>query len=260
MDAPRQPVPADFGVAEEDVSRLPKLVFCDPIDSSFKFGVYLATTILIAFVALNQFFSGDWSLGNCIVALLGGPLVLVLSAGLTMGCYNVLGLIENEIRMSISPTFRRASQFRSQFRSAMAGYQINVAEYEQRIAAQEQEHRRRQEAYWRGMSGVAFEKELARLFRSLGYKVSQTPRTGDGGVDLILRKDDRITVVQCKAHGKKIPIGVARELIASMQDFSARTTLSLPVSKASPSLSSSISRLSRSASSTFTAFCRFRRV
>jgi hypothetical protein len=50
-------------------------------------------------------------------------------------------------------------------------------------------------------------------------------RTGDGGVDLILRKSDRITVVQCKAHGKKIPIGVARELIASMQDFNAHDAI-----------------------------------
>jgi restriction system protein len=55
----------------------------------------------------------------------------------------------------------------------------------------------------------------------MGYDVSHTPRTGDGGVDLLARKNGRLTVVQCKAHNKRIPIGVARELAASMSDFKA---------------------------------------
>jgi len=55
----------------------------------------------------------------------------------------------------------------------------------------------------------------------MGYNVNFTPRTGDGGVDLFLRKDGKLTVVQCKAHNKRIPIGVARELSASMKDFQA---------------------------------------
>ena len=55
----------------------------------------------------------------------------------------------------------------------------------------------------------------------MGYDVKITSITGDGGVDLILRKDGILTVVQCKAHNKRIPIGVARELRSSMLDFKA---------------------------------------
>ena len=38
---------------------------------------------------------------------------------------------------------------------------------------------------------------------------------------MMLRRSGGLTVVQCKAHAKKIPIGVARELAASMADFKA---------------------------------------
>jgi len=211
--APRQPVPADFGIAEKDLNHLPKLVFGLPVDNVFGLGLFIATTILIAVIPLNLLVRGDWSHGNSAILLIAVPF-LMLGAAFTAPCFRVLGVIEKQIRSAISPTFRRASQYRS----AMDGYRTNVAEYEHWIAAQE-------EAYWRGLSGVAFENELARLFRGLGYQVSETPRTGDGGIDLILHKDNRVTVVQCKAHDKKIPIGVARELIASMQDFNAHDAI-----------------------------------
>jgi len=47
---------------------------------------------------------------------------------------------------------------------------------------------KRQEAFWRSLSGVQFEVELGKLFSSMGFDVEQTPRTGDGGVDLLVRK------------------------------------------------------------------------
>lgn len=81
--------------------------------------------------------------------------------------------------------------------------------------------RRLSEAFWRSLSGTQFEKELAALFVKHGYAATLTPATGDGGVDIVLRKDGRTTVVQCKAHSRKVPVGVARELAASMRDFNA---------------------------------------
>jgi hypothetical protein len=211
MDAPREPLPADFGFADKDV--LPKLIFGHSKDGRFGEGFELVTIFLTGLISLNLLFHGDLSENRWIEAF-----VLVLPMlGLATGCFFLLGVIETKIRMAISPAFRQASQYRS----AIDDYRKKVREYEQWVAAQERERLRRQEQYWRGLSGVAFENELARLFRGLGYQVSQTPRTGDGGVDLILLKNDRKTVVQCKAHDKKIPIGVARELVASIQDFKA---------------------------------------
>jgi HJR/Mrr/RecB family endonuclease len=208
MDAPRQPMPADFGIAEKDI--LPRLIFGHSKNGRFGEGFELVTIWLTGLIAASQI-KGQ---ANALLAVL--PMV-----GLATGCFFLLGVIETKVREAVSPAFRRASQYRS----AMEDYRKAVAKYEDWVAAQERERLRRQEQYWRGLSGLAFENELARLFRGLGYTVSQTPRTGDGGVDLILLKNGRKTVVQCKAHDKKIPIGVARELVASIQDFKAHDAI-----------------------------------
>jgi restriction system protein len=80
-------------------------------------------------------------------------------------------------------------------------------------------------AFWRLLSGIAFEKELGALFKMMGDIVKETPRSGDGGVDLLLSMNGQLTVVQCKAHNKRIPIGTARELSASLLDFKANDAI-----------------------------------
>lgn len=80
---------------------------------------------------------------------------------------------------------------------------------------------RKQEEYWESLSGIAFERELGKLYRAQGYSVKSTPTSGDQGVDLILTKNGKTTVVQCKAHKSPIGPSVARELFGSMHHFKA---------------------------------------
>ena len=101
---------------------------------------------------------------------------------------------------------------------AYSNYQKEKQIYELRVA-------KRHGEYWRSLSGTAFEKELGKLFSLMGYSVDYTPSTSDGGVDLCLRKDGKLTIVQCKAHNKRIPISVARELCASIVDFRANDAI-----------------------------------
>lgn len=57
------------------------------------------------------------------------------------------------------------------------------------------------------MSGKEFERFVGeRIFRKLGYSVEYTPDTGDGGIDLILRKQGEVTAVQCKRYAKPVAI------------------------------------------------------
>ena len=46
-----------------------------------------------------------------------------------------------------------------------------------------------QRAWWWTLDGWQFEHEVARVFRLNGYKASVTKGSGDGGVDIILKKD-----------------------------------------------------------------------
>ena len=80
----------------------------------------------------------------------------------------------------------------------------------------ERARRRRLRDFWMSLSGTEFERELATLYKQLGYQVQSTPTTGDEGVDLIIRKDGKKTVVQCKGYQDPVGPAIVRELFGSM--------------------------------------------
>ena len=58
-----------------------------------------------------------------------------------------------------------------------------------------------------------FEELVAELFRAKGYTVELTPRTRDGGLDIIaIKKDDvgsAMTLIECKRYAMSNKVGVA---------------------------------------------------
>ena len=80
----------------------------------------------------------------------------------------------------------------------------------------EQRRRRKLIEHWMSLSGPEFERELGTVYRNLGYRVETTAGSGDGGVDLILRKNGKTTVVQCKSHQAPIGPAIARDLFGAM--------------------------------------------
>lgn len=79
--------------------------------------------------------------------------------------------------------------------------------------------------HWMSLSGREFERELGTLFWDAGYYVQSTPSSGDQGVDLVLEKDGKTTVVQCKSHQNPVGPAVARELYGSLMHFSAPSAI-----------------------------------
>ena len=73
------------------------------------------------------------------------------------------------------------------------------------------------------LSWPEFEELLAAIFRRAGFSVQRTGSDqADGGVDLILIKDNERTIVQCK-HWRvfKVPVSVVREQLGLKQSFRA---------------------------------------
>ena len=105
--------------------------------------------------------------------------------------------------------------------------------YEQAVSTYQQDlgrYNHRREQYWKSLGGVVFENELAALYRKLGYAVETTKATGDEGIDLILRKDGRTVLVQCKGHSRPIGIGAIRDLYGTLMHHKAdRAVLACPV-------------------------------
>lgn len=73
--------------------------------------------------------------------------------------------------------------------------------------------------YWMNLNGHQFEEAVASAFRRIGYSAKVSKQGGDGGIDIVLKKDSECIAVQCKAH--KTPIGpsVVRDLYGTMQHF-----------------------------------------
>lgn len=88
--------------------------------------------------------------------------------------------------------------------------------------------------WWWTLDGWSFEEEVAEIFRLNGYLVEVTKKTGDGGVDLILWKDDMKTIVQCKHFRAPIPVAYVRELNGVREDMRAHRVIMVASSGASP--------------------------
>ena len=50
-----------------------------------------------------------------------------------------------------------------------------------------------QQEWWWTLDGWQFEQEVAKVFRMYGYKATVTKGSGDGGVDIILKKQRQLT-------------------------------------------------------------------
>jgi restriction system protein len=71
----------------------------------------------------------------------------------------------------------------------------------------------------RALPWKRFENLLGEAYRRQGYRVEETLGGGaDGGVDLVLRKEGRTVLVQCKRHKSPIGVTVVRELYGVLID------------------------------------------
>lgn len=67
------------------------------------------------------------------------------------------------------------------------------------------------------MTWQDFEQLVGEAFRHQGYKVTETDSGPDGGIDLMLKKDGEIYLVQCKHwRATKVGVPIVRELFGVM--------------------------------------------
>ncbi|RMH36274.1 MAG: restriction endonuclease [Gammaproteobacteria bacterium] len=68
------------------------------------------------------------------------------------------------------------------------------------------------------LSPVEFENMVVELFRAMGHQAKRTGKSGDHGVDVVVRtKKGEKWVVQCKRWRKSVGEGVVRDLYGTLQ-------------------------------------------
>ncbi len=63
----------------------------------------------------------------------------------------------------------------------------------------------------RNMSGIQFEHYCADVLEDCGWKITPTPGSREGGVDLIARKPKLCVAIQCKQRNAPVGIGAVQE-------------------------------------------------
>lgn len=76
----------------------------------------------------------------------------------------------------------------------------------------------------RKLTPSKFEEFTGQLFRELGYSAEVTGGRGDGGIDIILKKDGKKTYAQCKKYGykRKVKPGEVRDFYGGIADHIAK--------------------------------------
>jgi restriction system protein len=64
------------------------------------------------------------------------------------------------------------------------------------------------------MTGTDFENYIAARLERAGWHVTFTPASGDYGVDLIARREDRSVAVQCKRLGRPVGVAAVQQVVA----------------------------------------------
>ncbi|TVQ33683.1 MAG: hypothetical protein EA376_01505 [Phycisphaeraceae bacterium] len=94
---------------------------------------------------------------------------------------------------------------------------------QEQLRAQEIERRRRIESerlrqlsYLQQLTPIAFEQFVLEIYRQLGWSVTQTPVTGDNGIDGLLEKDSDRHVLQCKRFkSTRVGAPILRDLLGA---------------------------------------------
>lgn len=71
----------------------------------------------------------------------------------------------------------------------------------------------------RKLSGEKFEEFIANLFEKMGYRITLTGGSHDGGIDLIATKDGKDHYIQCKKYtNKQVSVGAVRDFYGAISD------------------------------------------
>jgi len=87
--------------------------------------------------------------------------------------------------------------------------------------------------YLKSMDPEEFEILACDLFHRMGYKVEHTPYSGDSGIDAYLRKDNNLTILQCKRVKGSVGEPILRDLFGSMHATGAKEGIVVTTGKVS---------------------------
>jgi len=72
-------------------------------------------------------------------------------------------------------------------------------------------------------NGFEFEEYVKDVFIKLGFKAQVTKKSGDFGADIIMEKNNKITVVQTKLYSKPVSLKAVQEIVSAIPFYKAHS-------------------------------------
>jgi HJR/Mrr/RecB family endonuclease len=101
--------------------------------------------------------------------------------------------------------------------------------YETAFCEFEKYLRQKEVDYWSSLSGISFERQFALLLQKFADEVILTKGSGDGGVDIIIKNNQEVIIIQCKNHKKPVGPESVRALVGVLHVFNASKAIFVSV-------------------------------
>ncbi len=205
-----RPIPENFGLTEKTIEEV-KATYVRKVESG-RWWLAIWWLVPISGVATAiRFFSENSTDNGTFLESIGGAVFLGFVAA--FGAAMVLFIPAMILGSMVSNAKEREAK-----RDPRVG---RLCAYTQAVSHFEYWQKRRQWEFWMGLSGVQFEAESAKVFRSRGYIANLTKASGDEGIDLVLKHQGQVIAVQCKHHAKAVRQPVVREFWGSLMHLGA---------------------------------------
>lgn len=85
--------------------------------------------------------------------------------------------------------------------------------------------------FWLNLKGEPLEKEFQNLAAQVGWDSYLTPKSGDGGIDVICenKSQNRTLIVQCKGHSKPLGVAAIRDAVGVASLYHGEMVVVCPI-------------------------------
>ena len=171
--------------------------------------MYMITQIFVAPTILFPIFRLGWG-------LIAGIIFYVLSIFAVNKIKNKLILLKLDSSIKNYNNYISAIKL---YDEAKSKYDKELKRIEEEKRKAKERERWKQKDYWYNLDPFEFEEKIGELFRNLGYNVAVTKKSGDGGIDVLIKKGHTTIGVQCKRYKDKVGAKEVRELWAVKDYF-----------------------------------------
>lgn len=198
----KKPLPEHFQITEHDVlnveHELEKIKKSKPPPAESPLGIFFQVVCLFATIYFAREIVNE-RIENLVFRIIAG----------TFGVVFVMGLLA-KFMLAMKPDFDAETVARIH---ELRVKQESVRKFKAERSKWNYFNIRSGAGYWQKLRGLNLEKATAQLFQENGYQVQLTKRVGDEGIDLIMFKDGKKILAQCKGLKSKLGVGAIRDAV-----------------------------------------------